>query len=312
MATKTETISKQTVGAWVVHHGQKTAADINGAAEFPAIDAAAKAASLLSQLAATEELTLERKRVEALARAARLNPKTELPSLLDMLARRRLIDRGADGGIAVLGLTSRATLLHVSDIFDEQEPTSEERATITLAEISSSAPLTAPSASEYVGDNFKLARKDADELISRSEHIGFVDAEGNGTDKLIFNGNLFRRESITKVKRVLDSLSTADSAKASAVEALLVKHGCVGVEEAERILGVPLFEKLKAAGMYDLNQVANPNGEFVFVTRPAAFHKFTNPLLDDAFDLAKALVAALTYGMTQSAAGRGISQCLDK
>ena len=132
-----------------------------------------------------------------------------------------------------------------------------------------------------------------------------MDAEGRGTDKLIFNGNLFRRESITKIKRVLNSLSAADSAKASEVEALLVKHGCVGVEEAEQILGVPLFEKLKAAGMYDLNQVANPNGEFVFVTRPAAFHKFTNPLLDDAFDLAKALVAALTYGMTQSGVGRG-------
>jgi hypothetical protein len=165
--------------------------------------------------------------------------------------------------------------------------------------------VTVDSASEYVGDTFKLARKDADELIARSEHIGFVDAEGRGDDKLLFNGNLFRRESITKIKRVLDSLSAADSAKGAEVETLLAKHGCVGVVEAERILGVPLFEKLKAAGMYDLNQVANPSGEFVFVTRPAAFHKFTNPLLDDAFDLAKALVAALTYGMTQSAAGRG-------
>ena len=37
-------------GAWVVHHGQKTASTVNGAAEFPALDAAGKAASLLSQL----------------------------------------------------------------------------------------------------------------------------------------------------------------------------------------------------------------------------------------------------------------------
>jgi hypothetical protein len=71
MATSTDTISKQTTGAWVVHHGQKTAADINGAAEFPAIDAAAKAASLLSQLSASDEIKLEAKKVTALARAAR-------------------------------------------------------------------------------------------------------------------------------------------------------------------------------------------------------------------------------------------------
>jgi hypothetical protein len=66
-----------------------------------------------------------------------------------------------------------------------------------------------------------------------------------------------------------------------------------------------VFEKLRAAGMYDVNHVANPSGEYGFVTRPAAFHKFNDPLVDDAFDLAKALVAALSYGMTQSAASRG-------
>ena len=71
------------------------------------------------------------------------------------------------------------------------------------------------------------------------------------------------------------------------------------------MLGIPLFEKLKSAGMYDINLVANPSGEFGFVTRPAAFHEFNDPLVDDAFDLAKALVSALFYGMTQSSSGRG-------
>jgi hypothetical protein len=41
------------------------------------------------------------------------------------------------------------------------------------------------------------------------------------------------------------------------------------------------------------------------VTAPAAFHKFVNPFVDDAFDMAKALVAALSYGITRSSAGRG-------
>jgi hypothetical protein len=85
----------------------------------------------------------------------------------------------------------------------------------------------------------------------------------------------------------------------------LDRVGCVSVEEAERVLGLSLFEKLRAAGMYDINHVANPTGEHGFVTRPSAFHKFNDPLVDDAFDLAKALVAALAYGMTQSGSSRG-------
>jgi hypothetical protein len=145
----------------------------------------------------------------------------------------------------------------------------------------------------------------AREFLIRSETVGFVDAEGRDADKLYFNGNLFRRDDLNKVKRVLDSLSTADQAKAAELDAHLGRRGCLGVEEAEKILGVPLLQKLRAAGMYDVNHVANPSGEFGFVTRPSAFHKFNDPLVDDAFDLAKLLVSALFYGMTQSGAGRG-------
>jgi hypothetical protein len=47
MAKYYDAIPVRTKGAWVVHHGQKTAATISGAAEFPALDAAGKAASLM-------------------------------------------------------------------------------------------------------------------------------------------------------------------------------------------------------------------------------------------------------------------------
>ena len=49
----------------------------------------------------------------------------------------------------------------------------------------------------------------------------------------------------------------------------------------------------------------NDQGEHAFVTAPAAIHKFVDPMVDDAFDLAKALVAALTYGIAKSDPGRG-------
>src|SRR5258708_5159008 len=104
---------------------------------------------------------------------------------------------------------------------------------------------------------------------------------------------------------VLDSLSGAEQAKVAELDEKLARRGCLDIGTVEANLGKRLFEKLRAAGMYDVNHVANPSGEYGFVTRPAAFHKFNDPLVDDAFDLAKALVAALSYGMTQSAASRG-------
>ena len=42
-----------------------------------------------------------------------------------------------------------------------------------------------------------------------------------------------------------------------------------------------------------------------FVNSPGAFHKFVNPLIDDSFDLAKALVSALSYGMMLRHPSRG-------
>src|SRR5579863_5019934 len=85
MSKKYDGLDKRNKGAWIVHHGQKTVATVNGAAEFPALDTAAKAASLLSQLAASEEAIVDTKTAEALARAAGLNPKLELPALVSLL-----------------------------------------------------------------------------------------------------------------------------------------------------------------------------------------------------------------------------------
>lgn len=71
------------------------------------------------------------------------------------------------------------------------------------------------------------------------------------------------------------------------------------------MLGDSLFAKVRAASLYDMNIVSNEAGDHVFITSPGSFHKFSNPLTEDAFDHAKALVAALTYGMTHSSTARG-------
>lgn len=47
------------------------------------------------------------------------------------------------------------------------------------------------------------------------------------------------------------------------------------------------------------------------MTLPSAFSKFSNSMIDDAFDLAKAFISSITYGMTKSSYARGQIQMVD-
>ncbi|TON85061.1 hypothetical protein CGH50_24380, partial [Vibrio parahaemolyticus] len=71
------------------------------------------------------------------------------------------------------------------------------------------------------------------------------------------------------------------------------------------IVGDKLFEKIHSIGLFDFNVVCNNAEEVGFLTLPAAFSKYSNSMLEDAFDLAKAFVASLTYGITKSYYERG-------
>jgi hypothetical protein len=298
-------MEKQTTGAWVVHHGRKVAADMRGAAEFSAIDLAAKSAGLLARLGESDEATLTADQVTAAAKIGNLNPKTELGACLDHLQKRKLIDRSASGAVSVLGVTGTSALTHAADLFEDNDPQATERAAITLAELSSQAPVSATGAIELIGDTHELTKSDASDFVQQAIQIGFVDSEGDGTDKLLFNGNLFRRDTAQKAKRVLDSLNSNEQSKIQEFDTKLKARGAVTATTATKILGEPLFAKVRAAALYDMNIVSNEAGDHVFITSPGSFHKFSDPLTEDAFDHAKALVAALTYGMTHSSTARG-------
>ena len=305
MSKAYDSMSKKSRGAWVIHHGRKTAGTTTGSAEFPALDTAGKAASLLSHLAASNQATITKDKVIALGRAAGLNPNLDLQPLLQILSKKRVIDLAASGDVEVLGLTSSSTVQHAADIFADLTPTTEERAAILLAEVTSDAPRHESVAKEFISDEFNLSTAETTDFLFQLESFGFVDAEGRNADKLLFNGNLFRRDDIRKTERILSSLSSIDEKRVKDLHQTLNRSGCVLIDDAENILGNKLFEKLHSAGMFDVNHVTNSLGDFGFVTLPSAFHKYNDPIVDDAFDLAKALVSALTYGMTQSRAGRG-------
>ncbi|WP_171230068.1 hypothetical protein [Ruegeria sp. HKCCA4008] len=301
----TGSADKETKGAWIVHHARKISMDVAAPAEYSILDESGKAAELLMRLGAADEDNLTKAEVDAIARSANLNVRTELPHYLNLLKGRRLIDTSANE-VQVLGINTRSVLGHASDIFDDASPTSREVAAVEIGELASQSPLLLTEAQEYVGDKFKMKSADAADFLTRASEIGFVDIEGDDpTNTLLFNGNLFKRDSVAKSATVLGSLSSAEQAKLAEVTESLTSSGCLLASTIEVRLGTPLFEKLKAAGVLEVNTVSNENGEHAFVTLPGAFHKFVNPLIDDSFDMAKALVSALSYGMNLRPSSQG-------
>jgi hypothetical protein len=305
MAITAKDKTDENTGAWIIHHGQKLQGDVSGASEFSALDGAAKGGMLLAGMAASDQTELSRAEVVAIAKTARLNPKIELDAVLDALKRREVIDVAKDGAVSVLGASSRGVLRVTTQLFEGLEPSPEESAAIDVAENTSGAPVRLDDEISRVSDAYKLKKSDAADFLRRSHEIGFVDSEGDGKDRLLFNGNLFRRNGVAKTKHILDSLKAEEKGLVADVAARLAQAGSLEVATVRRILGDALFDKLRAAGFYDVNTVSNDEGNYAFVTAPAAFHKFVNPFVDDAFDMAKALVAALSYGITRSSAGRG-------
>lgn len=298
-------LDKETTGAWIIHHSRKIASDTAAPAEYSVLDEAGKAAQLLMRLGETNESNLGKQEVAAIAMATGLNPRVELPHYLELLKAKRLIDTGGDE-IQVIGVTTRAVLSHAADIFKDAQPGMHEHAAIAIGEMASQAPVSLIIAKEFVGDSYKMKSSDVDDFIRRSTEIGFIDQEGDDPSNiLLFNGNLFKKDSVNKSARVLSSLSTAEQSSFLSITEKLKSVGCIYADNCERELGVPLFEKLKAAGVLEVNTVSNERGDHAFVTLPGAFHKYVSPLIDDTFDMAKALVSALSYGMQLRPASQG-------
>lgn len=303
-------MDKKIKGSWLIHHTNKLQGVTNQRG-YGKTFLAGKAGILLSVISSNDETVISKRRVQTLAEAANINTEFELPKLLDILSQRKLVDV-TNNSVAVLGVTTSSTLQHTTDIFDSLTPNTQENVAVELAERASVAPVSETEAVEELSDLYRLAKTDINQVLFDAEQIGFVDVEKLGKDeKLLFNGNLFRRETASKIKAVLDSLSANDQAKLNELTEMLKKKACVPVDSARAQLGDQLFSKVTAIGLFDINVVSNSMEEVGFLTLPSAFSKFSNSMVEDAFDLAKAFVSSVTYGMTKSSYERGHIQMVD-
>ncbi|MBL4909896.1 MAG: hypothetical protein JKX78_07730 [Alteromonadaceae bacterium] len=304
-------MDKKVKGAWLIHHTNKLQ-NITNQGSYQNTFVAGKAGILLSAISETNQSVLTNEKLHVLANASNINTAFELPKLIDVLKDQELVDV-TNSGIGVLGVTTSSALQHTSNIFESLEPENLEVAAIELAEIASIKPVSSSEISEKLSDEHKMDKNEVTQLFHDSENIGFVDAEYiSKNEKLLFNGNLFRRDSAVKTKAVLDSLTVAEQASLTELTQRLKKNACVAYSDALRILGDNLFKKVNSIGFFDINVVSNSQEEVGFLTLPSAFSKYSNSMVEDAFDLAKAFVASLTYGMTKSTYARGQISMIDR
>lgn len=297
-------MENRTKGAWIIHHAKKLQG-FTATSNFEDIDLAGKCGLFLSSLAASDETsTLNLEKVNAISDSLNLSKRLELPTIKDILQEAQLIDVSKGGDISVLGITTSNVLDHTSQIFNEHSD-SYQQASLELTNYSSDKPRTETLLKEYISDTYQLDSKTNLKLFQQSEEIGIVDFEDLGGEKTYFNGNLFKRNSIEKVSKVLSSLNNSDAIRVNELNEMISKEGCVTYEIADKILGQNLLEKLQAIAMYDFNEVSNDRHSRVFLTKPSSFAKFGNPFEDDALDMAKAFISSLIYGLKVSSSSRG-------
>jgi len=290
-------------GAWIVHHATKI--DDNAVNGLPALQKAGNCGVLLSALRCSEQDQLAMGKVQALASVNGIELTYQLPAILRTLKRYNLVDVSGDT-VECLGLTTTSVLMHTSKIYDSQAPTPAENAAIEVAELCTARPRTEKELKQYIGDTHKLATAATSELMTKITEAELLDSESlDDTTKLYFNGSLFRADNLKKISAVFGSLSSADQTKITELNAKLDADGCIEKPLAVKMLGEQLFSKLQSIGVYDVNTVSNAKETTQYLTKPSAFNKFGRSDVSDAFDLAKAFVASLKYGMTKSVHSRG-------
>lgn len=160
-------------------------------------------------------------RISALAASNGITQR-ELPYLIELLKARRVVDVD-DGGLHVLGVTTDVVLEHTADIFDQQPPSEEERASLYFAEETSKVPISHGEAIERLGDDFGVGNPE--DILRDIVDVGFVDSEEAKRERLYFNGNLFRRDAVTKAEGLLSTLSQAERAAITRADELLANAG---------------------------------------------------------------------------------------
>lgn len=294
----------RTSGAWLIHHTNKLDR-VNSNDFFWDVEQAGKCGKLLSAISQDNDFLISDEKLKTLANFAGIK-RSELDTILKILKRERLINTDSRGNTMVLGITQTSVLTNTNSIFQSIESAKPfGDASILIAEKTSHVPANETLLKEEVSDEYKIASDEVDNLFEYVKACGLVDFEDYGDRKMLFNGNLFNRESIDKSDKILSGLSPEDQRAVNELNEVIESEGCALYDRAVAILGKVLYQKLASFNFFAVNTISNEFGNTRYITKPSAFIKFGDSFVADTFDYAKALVCSLKFGMEQSPEKRG-------
>jgi hypothetical protein len=225
---------------------------------------------------------------------------------LQVLQHSGRVDVTSDGSVAVLGATTGTVLETAADVFENSSASRDERAVLMLSEEVAARPISRSTIEQLIGDTHKIKSAQASDLVELCKTTALVDEESIGDRYILFNSNTFReKERAKKAYAILQGLKPDEASRLTELEELLRQRGAVLDMEAEHILGSRLYTGLASAGYFDRMEVNNLSESVGYIALPDAFQRYGRPFEEDPVDDAKALLAALTYGMTRSSAARG-------
>jgi hypothetical protein len=213
------------------------------------------------------------------------------------------IDVGQNGEVSVLGISGMAVLELTAEIFDECNPTRDEKAVLELSEKVAERPLARADAETFVSDTFEISSGDTKSEIDDCKSATLIDEEADKSRVILFK---FRDGHYAKkTYRLLQTLTAQDASLLSEVQSKLAANGALYDAAVQTILGDELYRRLISGGFFDRMEISNSSESVGYICSPNDFQKYGRPFVDDPIDDAKALIASLTYGQTRSAYERG-------
>lgn len=216
------------------------------------------------------------------------------------------LDLSQSGDVAVLGATTEGVLEATARIFENANPSSEERAVVDLSEMVAEKPEDRKLVVQQISDEFQLVDRSVDSLIDICCSAAILDQSEDRGLKILFNSNTFRDSKYaSKTYNLMQALSASERSLLAELQERIKQRGAVSDTEAIQVLGEELLRRLVGVGLFDRLEVSNSVEAVGYLTSPDSFQKYGRPFEDDPVDDAKALLASLTYGMTRSSAARG-------
>ena len=303
-----ETMNSRTKGAWLLAQSKSLDA-VNGAVRLENIQYAGRTGRLYNLLRRNVQgeisPTIDASDVVKICQLNGLDRSAREAGLLRLQQEGR-IDKSSSGSISVIGATATAVLETTASIFDGCTPSNEEQAVVHLSERVAERPTTRKEIVEYVSDSFHIPSQQTSELIDVCKATAILDEAEDKGHAILYNNNTFRdAQYAKKAYWLMQSLNGAERDSLIELQALLTLKGAVLDQDASRVLGVQLYNRLVGVGLFDRLEVSNSTEAVGYLTSPDSFQKFGRPFEDDPIDDAKALLASLTYGMTRSSTMRG-------